>query len=240
MGFENRDHSKDGSIRYEWDKIKYDYVTNSKMSLTKLSEKYGVSYNTLSIRCRKEGWYKEKKEHQRRVVSKAIAKAGTLQARELADELEYLNLMKGHMKKLLKDQLQFNRHLVPETVSGDDGLSITTTVEKTYEKMDSRAMREAMQTITMIESLDRSLLGILRTENLLKHQQEEMKLKMERERLELEKEKAQRAKETGIEEGSYGIVIMPGIGPSGAVKQEVPVQEPEEQEEQEEDDTDEE
>ena len=89
----------------------------------------------------------------------------------------------------------------------------------------------------MIESLDRSLLGILRTENLLKHQQEEIKLKMERERLELEKEKAQRAKETGIEEGSYGIVIMPGIAPSGAVKQEVPVQE---QEEQEEDDSDEE
>ena len=240
MGFEDRDHSKDGSIRHKYDKIKYDYITDSSMSIEKLSKKYGVSYSTLADRSRKEGWYKDKKKHQKRVVEKAVAKAGTLQARELADELEYLNLMKGHMKKLLKDQLQFNRHLVPETVSGDDGMSITTTVEKTYEKMDSRAMREAMQTITMIESLDRSLLGILRTENLLKHQQEEMKLKMERERLELEKEKAQRAKETGLEEGSYGIVIMPGIAPSGAVKQEVPVPEQEEQEEQEEDDTDEE
>lgn len=238
MSFEDRDHSKDGSIRYDWDGIRYEYITDNQATIKSIAAKYGIRYDTVSKRCRHEGWYKLKKDHQKKVLSKAIAKAGTLQARELADELEYLNLMKGHMKKLLKDQLQFNRHLVPETVSGDDGLSITTTVEKTYEKMDSRAMREAMQTISMIESLDRSLLGILRTENLLKHQQEEMKLKMERERLELEKEKAQRAKETGIEEGSYGIVIMPGIAPSGAVKLEV--QEPEEPEEQEEDDSDEE
>lgn len=211
MAFEDRDHSKDGAIRHEWDKIRYDYVTNPSISIKDISKKYGINYNTVSTRCRKEGWYKEKKKHQKKVVSKAIAKAGTLQAHELAAELEYLNLMKGHMKKLLQDQLQFNRHLVPETVSGDDGMSITTTVEKTFEKMDSRAMREAMQTMTMIEAMDRSLLGILKTEQLLKNQQEHMKLKMEEERLELEKQKAERAKETGIEDGMYGIVIMPEV-----------------------------
>ena len=34
---------------------------------------------------------------------------------------------------------------------------------------------------------------------------------MEEERLELEKQKAERAKETGIEDGMYGIVIMPEV-----------------------------
>ena len=166
---------KPGGRIYDWDKVQHDYVTTPDMTLRKISEKYGINYKTVALRSKAESWFAARKHYQSEMVSKAIARTCRLQAKELSDEAEFLQMMKGHMNRMLKDEEQFQRHLVTE-----GGESYYGVEEHIYEKFDSRAMKDAMQTLKMIEEMSRSLYNIQKAEAIQRHQ-------IERERLELEK-----------------------------------------------------
>lgn len=203
-----QDKSKHGN-RYDWDLIKRDYVTNPKSSLKKIAEKYGIHFTTVNKHSKADNWFATKKEYQKEVQAKVLAKCATKQADELAKELASVDNIADRIQKMLADEDQFNRHIVQETELSDSGIPMTVTTEKIFTKTDVRAMKDALQSLKMIEEMKRSMLDLQRAEVLHRAQIEKERLALEREKFEWEKQKAEYArpdttnsiKIEGLEEG---------------------------------------
>lgn len=178
---------KSGRQNYDWAKIQHDYVTSPDMTLRKISEKYGINYKTVAKRSKADSWFAARKKCQSKVVSKGISKTTNQLAAELSQASDFLALMQGHMSRMLSDSNQFQRHLVTNIVTGE-------TEEKIYGKADSRAMKDAMQTLDLIEKMTRSLYNLQKAETIQKHQLDAERLQLERERFEFEKQKSEYAK----------------------------------------------
>ena len=174
---------KTGRQNYDWAKIQQDYVTTPDMSLRKIAEKYGINPKTVYKKSKAEGWFATRKKCQAKVTAKGIAKTTNKLAKELSDEADFLQLMKGHVSKMLNDGQQFNRHLTVNINTGE-------TTEEIYEKADTKSMKEAMQIVQMLESMTRSLYNLQKAEQIQKHNLDADRLALERERFEFEKEKA--------------------------------------------------
>ena len=213
---------KTGRQNYDWIAIKYEYVTDPRMTLRKIAEKYGINYKTVALRSKADDWFATRKKHQSNVVSKAAAKTETPQANELVKENEYLQLMKGHVGRMLQDDMQFQRHLIETRVIDEDGSMIVSPEEKIFNKFDSRSMKDSMQILKMMEDMTRSLKNIQKAESIQKQQldrerfefEKEMaceKLKLEKERIALERERnALRSQNMGADdETKYGVVLIP-------------------------------
>jgi LysM repeat protein len=170
-----------GGIRHDWAAIKHDYVTDTEASLRKIAAKYGVNYNTIAHRSKAEGWFATRKEHQAKVVSKAISQTGTKQARELSRELDFLNTMQDRMSEMLADADQFKRHIVIDNLESKEVVA---------EKYDTHAMKDTFQMLEIMEKLSRSLLDIQRLEAMQKHEIDVQRMQLEREKFEFEKQKA--------------------------------------------------
>lgn len=214
-----------GGIRHDWKAIKHEYVTNPDMSLRKIAKKYGVSENSIYKKSKAEGWFATRKKHQAKVVAKVIAKTEEKQVDELAQEVDFLKLMKGHVSKMLNDDQQYQRHLVETKVIDDEGCMIITTEEKHFDKFDSKAMKDSMQILQMMESMTRSLHNIEKAERLQKQQLDrerfEFDKEIQRERLELEKERIALERERNAirnaniadDDTVYGVVMLPEVLP---------------------------
>jgi hypothetical protein len=199
-----------GGIRHDWAAIKHEYVTDPDASLRKIAKKYGVSLNAIAKKSKAEDWFATRKKTQTRIVTKGITKTVNRMANELSKESDFLDRMKGHMDRMLKDDLQYQRHLVENKTFGEDGSMVITTEEKLYNKFDSRAMKDSMQILQMMESMTRSLYNIQKAEALERQQIERERLEIERERLALERER--NALKTGNMENDstrYGVVLIP-------------------------------
>ena len=185
------------------------------MSLRKVAKKYGVSETTIYKRSKAEGWFATRKEHQEKVVAKAIAKTEEKQAEDLTKEADFLKKMKGHMERMLQDDKQFQRHLTEAKTFDEDGGMNVYTEEKIFQKYDSKAMKDSMQILQMMESMTRSLYNIQKAEAIQRRQIELERLEIEKERLALEKERnALRSQNIGSDgESIYGVVLIPEVMP---------------------------
>ena len=188
---------KDGGQRYDWNLIKNDYVTDPKSSQKKIAEKYGIRYATVAQKSKADNWLATKKEYQEKVRKKALAKIATKQANELAKELASVDNIADRIQRMLADEDQFNRHIVQETEVDDRGIPMTKTIERVYSKTDVRAMKDALQSLKMIEEMKRSMLDLQRAEVLHRAQIEKERLALEREKFEWEKQKAEYARPDG-------------------------------------------
>lgn len=218
-----KDQRKTGRQNYDWAKIQHEYVTDPQMSLRRIAEKYGINYKTVAKKSKADNWFATRKECQSRVVSKAITKTENKLAAELSQESDFLGKMKGHFDRMISDSQQYQRHLVETKVIDDEGSMIITTEEKQFDKFDSKAMKDSMQILQMMESMTRSLYNIEKAEKLQKQQLDrerfEFDKEMQRERLELEKERialerernALRNGNVGDDDERYGVVLMPEV-----------------------------
>lgn len=196
---------KTGRQNYDWAKIQQDYVTTPDMSLRKIAAKYGINPKTVYKKSKAEGWFATRKSCQAKVAAKGIAKTTNKLAKELSEEADFLQLMKGHMSKMLNDELQFQRQLIMNPITGE-------TEERITEKFDSRAAKDSMQILQMMESMTRSLYNIQKAEAIQRHQIERERLELEKERLALERERqALRNGNMDADEERYGVVLMPEV-----------------------------
>lgn len=175
---------KVGRQNYDWAAIKHDYVTSPDMSLRKIADKYGIRRDTVYKRSKAESWFATRKKTQAEIGARAIAKTTEKMASELAQESTFLMMMKGHMDRMLSDHDQFQRMVVTNVITGE-------TEERVFEKFDSRAMKDSMQTLKMIEEMTRSLYNLQKAETIQRHQIEAERLQLEREKFEFEKQKAE-------------------------------------------------
>ena len=192
---------------YDWNKIKNDYIRNPDLSTTKLAEKYGIRYTTVKDRCRKEGWYQEKIKWQEDVRKRASERFAEKAARALEGELETADAVAKLISLLLKDEKQFNRHIIQKTRDGESWAE-----EEIYKKADARALKEVVQSLTMAADIKRTILGIQRVDQLQKAEFERQRLEIEQERLALEKERLAMLKsKEAVDLSEYGVVLMPDI-----------------------------
>lgn len=182
-----KDPHTSGGIRHDWAVIKHYYITDPHATLRKAADKYGVSYRTIANRSKAEGWFAARKESISKVISKGISKTEDQIALELSQTSEFLALMNGHMGRMLSDSEQFQRQLITNPMTGD-------TEERVTQKFDSRALRDSMQTLKMIEDMTRSLYNLQKAEVIQKHQIEQERLALEREKFEWEKQKAEHSR----------------------------------------------
>lgn len=178
-----KNQKKTGRQNYDWAKIQHEYVTDPQMTIRKIAAKHGINIQTVAKKSKAEGWFATRKEYQSKVITRAITETGKLQAKELAKEADFLKAMKGHMDRMLSDDMQFQRHIATNIVTGE-------TTEVIYNKTDTKAMKEAMQTLKLIEEMSRSLYNIQKAQDIQKHQIDADRLKLDQEKQEWEKQKA--------------------------------------------------
>ena len=192
---------------YDWDKIRTEYIT-SDLSLKYISEKYGVQQRLVNTKSAEQGWVDQRKKYNAKVVEKAVNKVATKRANQLAKELAIADNISNVLKKALDDAEQFNRYII-DTTTRVDGTEIRTSEEKTFEKVDMRALKDAAAALRLVEEMKRSMAGILRVEEINRNRREEKRLKLEEEKLQLQKEQTEARKPdtdikvviTGYEEG---------------------------------------
>lgn len=199
--------NKNGGQRYDWNKIKADYVADPNSSIRKIAAKYGVSRGIVEQHSKADNWLATKQKHQKKVLDKAMAKVVTKQANALAKELESVEKLSDILSKALLDEQQFNRYIVNETVS-DQESSMSTSNEKIFEALDTRRLREAASTLKLIEEMKRSMLNIQKMSEVNRELREQRRLEMEEERLKMEQQKMNLG--TGDEDG-HGILILPEV-----------------------------
>ena len=134
--------------KVNWEKIKTEYITGD-ISQRKLAEKYGVPRGTLQAHANREKWSEQRKKSKARVVKTAVKKAEAKQAKVAAKELTLLDKIEKHLDRAISDVDQFNRYIVTEQV----GHGMTETSEQMYSKTDMRALKDAMQVLTMVEKM---------------------------------------------------------------------------------------
>ena len=193
--------------KYDWDKLRTEYIT-SDLSLKDISEKYGVSQRLVNTKSAEQGWVDQRKKYNAKVVEKAVNKVAAKRANQLAKELAIADNISNVLKKALDDAEQFNRYII-DTTTRVDGTEIRTSEEKTFEKVDMRALKDAAAALRLVEEMKRSMAGILRVEEINRNRREEKRLKLEEEKLQLQKEQTEARKPdtdikvviTGFEEG---------------------------------------
>lgn len=189
----NKPKKKNGRQNYDWNAIKIEYIT-TKISLTDLAIKHGIRKRTVYDKSAKEGWVADKKAHFKRVAEKAANKVATKQANQLAKEARIAERISDVLDKALEDTLQFNRHLV-DTRTKMGGTEIQTTEEKVYDKVDLRALKDAAQTLKLVEEMKRSLYNIQKMDEINKERREQRKLEMDEEKLKMDQEKLEMQRE---------------------------------------------
>ena len=193
--------------KYDWDKLRTEYIT-SDLSLKDISDKYGVSQRLVNTKSAEQGWVDQRKKYNAKVVEKAVNKVAAKRANQLAKELAIADNISNVLKKALDDAEQFNRYII-DTTTRVDGTEIRTSEEKTFEKVDMRALKDAAAALRLVEEMKRSMAGILRVEEINRNRREEKRLKLEEEKLQLQKEQTEARKPdtdikvviTGFEEG---------------------------------------
>lgn len=193
--------------KYDWDNIRTEYIT-SDLSLKDISDKYGVSQRLVNTKSAEQGWVDQRKKYNAKVVEKAVNKVAAKRANQLAKELTIADNISNVLKKALEDAEQFNRYII-DTTTRVDGTEIRTSEEKTFEKVDMRALKDAAAALRLVEEMKRSMAGILRVEEINRNRREEKRLRLEEEKLQLQKEQTEARKPdtdikvviTGFEEG---------------------------------------
>lgn len=182
----------------DWVKIRAEYET-TKTSYRKIAAKYGVSFDTLQVRARKEKWRQCKDEYTtdttKRIRQKLAEKKSSYIVDELDPALQATELMNNLILKTLQDEKQFNRHLIQmkeKSFSDGSGEEKQWVEEQEFDVVDTKRLQAAAQALKISKELQRLLKGIMTAG-------EKEKLAIERERLKIEQDRMQREKASGDE-----------------------------------------
>ena len=172
----------------DWAALKEEYVAGQ-MSYRFLSRERGVPYDALRRRAGAEGW-----------TALRLARHG-------ADKLEGLrrsaDLVARRISNMLEDEQQFHRHLVRYGRDGEFGVE-----ERVMEKVDTRALKDAVNAI-------KGMTHVMRDLNGLPTEPEKAAMEVAAARLKLEERKA--GTEEG-REGESGVVVLAEVeGTDGTV-----------------------
>ena len=200
---------KDGGQRYNWNLIMNDYITHADSSLEKISEKYGIRLATVKKHSSAESWLATKREYQKKVRQKAAQKVLPEKVNALVKELKSVDKASNIIVDMFNDADQFKRHVVEI----GEGKGEYHSEEVILNKVDTRALKDALGCLKLIEDMKRSMLEEQKINERQRYEIELARLELEKERLALEKERnALRSQNTGSDaESIYGVVLIPEV-----------------------------
>lgn len=164
-------------VYQDWDALKMEYVT-TKTTYAKLAEKYGISISQIKIVAARDGWTNERKKFTARVQQKAYRKACNHEADRLARLITATTGAIDVAMRAINDDEQFNRYLVERREKyavpvadedAEDGelppdgkllLERQWTEERTYQKVDTKALKDLTGVLKDLTGLVRDLYGI--------------------------------------------------------------------------------
>lgn len=183
-----------------WTRIKNAYVTGTD-GYRAMAAKYGVPLKTLSARAKKEGWAAARRQYRDEV-------AAGYRARAREEEIDRLITLRGaadDMARVIGDAMQdadqWRRHLVLET-DADSGA--TTTVERLFGKIDTRALRDTVAAMKDLTAVLRDLHGAA-------NERDQLAMEIARRKMALEERRAGAAGE----EDYTGVVLLPEVSRGG-------------------------
>ena len=86
----------------DWQAIKTEYITTD-TSYRKLAQKYGVTYNNIGIRSRKEGWPELRNQHNAKTMTKAMNAIASQQANRAARLQTVADKLLTKVEQLIED-----------------------------------------------------------------------------------------------------------------------------------------
>lgn len=187
----------------DWLAIKTEYITTD-ISQRKLAKKYGLAVSTIARKSTDEGWVEQREQHKSNVLSKTTEKIANKEANKLARLAAATDKAIDVVVKAFDDPDQFNRYIVesmeeyaePETIIDDDDVIHSVGMrkyshEKTFAKVDTKALKDLTTVLKDLTGLMRNLYGI-------PTQAEAESQRIAAERLKLEQQKvASAADDTG-------------------------------------------
>lgn len=168
----------------DWPMIRSRYVTGT-MSYRGLAKELGLSYSNITERGKAEGWPALRQAFREEASQRAIDNEIDNEAERLGAIIRAANAMSIVIEGVFADSEQFHRHLVQDKRIDDDGGMDIVTVEKCFDKVDSRAIKDltgALKDMTLV----------LRNLYHLPTQAEAEAQRIASERLKLEQSKAAR------------------------------------------------
>lgn len=176
-----------------WIKIRTEYETTN-TSYQKLSEKYGVSINTLRPRAVREGWTKSKRETSIKIAHRTHQKVSEKISTNMAKELEATELINDIILEALRDKKQFYKHLVqkkekfafPQHDESDGTIDPVIernwTESQEFDVLDSKRLKEISDTLGKSTTVKRLLTNVIDADK-------QAKIDIDREKLDIEKKK---------------------------------------------------
>lgn len=161
----------------DWKGVQTEYITGD-LSLPKLAKKHNLSLSTVQVRCRQEGWVAKRREFKQQAVAVAVLGAVNDEADRLGKIITSAQRMSDVIESVLEDTDQFYRHVVQDEIGGEK-----TTIEKIFEKADSKAIRDMTSAL-------KDMTLVLRNLYNLPTQAEAEAQRIAAERLKLEQQKA--------------------------------------------------
>ena len=126
-----------------WDALKTLYAT-TQLSLNDLAKREGLKLHTVQERSRKDGWVAARMTFRTQAVAQAVDIAVDNEANRLAKIIKAANSMAAVIEGAFTDPDQFHRHIV---------LDMDTMVEKQFDKLDSKAIKDftgALKDMTLV------------------------------------------------------------------------------------------
>lgn len=127
----------------DWNAIKTEYITTD-TSYRKLAEKYGITYNVIGERSRKEGWKQERDQYRAKTVSDAIKRI----SQNKVDR--YTRLMKASDRLL--DKIERAIDELDITLATD--VTKTKTIEYANDRRPDKPTKEVVDEATTIRQTE--------------------------------------------------------------------------------------
>ena len=141
------------AYEYDWEKIEAEYVTGN-ISYRELCDKYGISYNALSLQASKKKWTAKRKDHRAKMVSKSIKK---IEEKGIAYKNTLYELASSMANKL-KDIIN-ERSIEDFVAMGLKPRDITSAIKDIEDILHIKSERDLEEQIARIEKLRKDAEG---------------------------------------------------------------------------------
>lgn len=183
--------------RTNWENLKNEYITTN-ISYRKLAEKYKINASQLTARAVKDKWHDKRTEFRKDLEKKAMATAKAKYTSAFARLLDATTRAVEVAATAFEDTEQFKRYIVTEGT----GEGCSEVSEKTFEKVDTRAVKDLVGVI-------KDATGLLRDFYDIPTPKEREASQLARDRLELEQQKA--GLKDDDDENQTGVIYMPAV-----------------------------
>jgi phage terminase small subunit len=168
----------------DWEKIKLEYETTN-ISISKLAEKYNISFNTLKDKSYRHKWGKSKQIIQQEINNKAteltIENIAKKRAKALDNHYKISEVLLFQIGKALKNPNELNTWV--EKVK--DGINSEILEEFHFDSINDRKLTNLISSFEKVQKSQRLTLGIMDNKEMLKQMEVQFKQWLDEEKLKL-------------------------------------------------------